>query len=119
MDLELWQIIIGLVVCLAVGIIGTIVVKNGWESKIIGSWEKMKVIYKNIKPLIESYDVKLAEELSTMFKTLEDAFADGGLTLAEFNDVLKSFKPLWNRILEIIENIKCASTPAQIPAKTE
>jgi len=107
-SVETWQIIVGLAVCLAVGIIGTIVAKNGWESKILGVWESMKVVYSKLRDFVVEHDEQLAVELDAMFATLEEAFADGGLTLAEFNAIRKDFLPLWNRFLEWIESVKAS-----------
>lgn len=101
---EIWINLIGVLVVAIVSIVGTIVVKNGWESYILNAWNAMQNLYNTWYSVLLSYDAQLAEEIKVLMNNLEEAFADSELTLKEFNSIRKSGMPLWNRFLEFIDS---------------
>lgn len=96
--------LIGVLIVAIVSIVGTIIVKNGWESHILNAWNTMRNLYNTWYPVLLSYDAQLAEEIKMLMNTLEEAFADSELTLKEFNTIRKNAMPIWNKFLEFVNS---------------
>lgn len=101
---EIWINLIGVFIVAIVSIVGTIIVKNGWESYILNAWNAMRNLYNTWYSVLLSYDAQLAEEIKMLMNTLEEAFADSELTLKEFNTIRKNAMPIWNKFLEFVNS---------------
>lgn len=77
--------------------------KSGWDSIVMGNYSKAKNIFENFGPIIQTFDEELYNELKNVFNTLDASFADNSLTMAEFNNIMKSFKPLLKRMDDVIK----------------
>lgn len=110
---EIWIYLIEAIIVAIISIAGTIFVKNGWESKILGTWETMKITFENWKPIVALYNEDLATQVSTIMSTLDEAFADGGLTLKEFEKIRKSFLPLWNTFMDFVNQLQSRDKVAE------
>ncbi len=76
--------------------------KSGWDSIIMGKYATFKNMFINFGPAIKAFDEQLYTDLENVINTLDAAFADNAITMAEFNAILKTFKPFITRIEVVI-----------------
>lgn len=101
----LWITLISGVIVAAIGFLIGWMMNNGYYSKAQGVFQTMVNVFENFGDVIKSYDPELYIEFEACIKMLTVSFEDNALTMAEFNDILKTFTPLYNRVLKVIAKI--------------
>ena len=102
---QVWIMLIEAVIVAAAGVFIGWLMNNGYYSKIQGIFEAMCNTFDNFGDVIKAYDEQLYTEFEACITTLKVSFADNALTMAEFTSILKTFMPMYNRILALIAKI--------------